>query len=129
MLDWTTVEEIEGSMIVCQSRCDNAPEHDTFQTLAKSKLKTNKTFQFTVPHTPEDDERVERKNATLFGKVRAMLNEALLPPYLGNLLLARAASCASNIENVIVNIESDKSPHEEVYGENPPWVQINENLW
>jgi hypothetical protein len=124
MLDWTTGEEKKGSMIVGKYRCDNAPEHYTFQTLAKSKLKTNKTFQFTAPHTPEHNGRVERKYATLFGKVRAMLNEALLPPYLRNLLWARAASCASKVENtIIVNIETDKSPHELVYGENPPWVK------
>ena len=73
-------------MIVGKYCCDNAPEHYTFQTLAKGKLKTNKTFQFTAPNTPEHNGRVERKYATLFGKVRAMLNEALLPPYLRNLL-------------------------------------------
>ena len=123
MLDWTTGEEKKGSMVVRKYRCDNAPEHYTFQTLAKSKFKTHKTFQFTAPHTPEHNGRVERKYATLFGKVRAMLNEALLPPYLRNLLWARAASCASKIENIIVNQETDKSPHELVYGENPPWVK------
>ena len=86
-------------------------------------MKTHKTFQFTAPHTPEHNGRVERKYATLFGKVRAMLNEALLPPFLRNLLWARAASCASKVENIIVNLETDKSPHESVYGENPPWVK------
>ena len=68
MLDWTTGEEKKGSMILGKYRCDNAPEHYVFQTLAKSKLKTNKTFQFTAPHTPEHNGRVERKYAILFGK-------------------------------------------------------------
>lgn len=123
MLDWTTGEEKKGSMIVKKYRCDNAPEHYVFQKLAKAQFKTNKTFQFTAPHTPEHNGRVERKYATLFGKVRAMLNEALLPPYLRNLLWARAASCASKVENIIVNKETDKSPHELVYGENPSWIK------
>ncbi|MGL4342651.1 MAG: reverse transcriptase domain-containing protein, partial [Lactococcus lactis] len=123
MLEWTTGEEKKGSMVVSKYRCDNAPEHYTFQQLIKSEVQTHKTFQFTAPHTPEHNGRVERKYATLFGKVRAMLNEALLPAYLRNLLWARAASCASKVENIIVNEETEKSPHELVYGENPPWVK------
>ena len=76
MLDWTTGEEKKCSNVVGKYRCDNAPEHYTFQTLAKSKLKTNKTFQFTASHITEHNGKVERKYARLFSKVRAMLNEA-----------------------------------------------------
>ena len=123
MIDWLTGEEKKGSMVVSKFRCDNAPEHYSFQTKVKAEVKTHKKFEFTAPNTPEHNGRVERKYATLFGKVRAMLNEALLPAYLRHLLWARAASCASKVENIIVNNEIDKSPHELVYGENPPWVK------
>jgi len=59
-------------------RCDNAPENKIFETNAK-KERLGLYFEYTARKTPQQNGRVERKFATLYGRVRAMLNGAKLP--------------------------------------------------
>jgi hypothetical protein len=59
-------------------RCDNAGESMALATTCKREgLGIN--FEFTAPGTHQHNGVVERAFATLFGRVRAMMNEAKFP--------------------------------------------------
>ena len=56
-------------------RCDSAGENTKFKAdVEKDGL--NVEFEFTAPRTPQHNGKVERKFATLYGRLRAMLDEA-----------------------------------------------------
>jgi transposase InsO family protein len=42
----------------------------------------NIEFEFTAPNTPQQNGKIERKFATVYGKMRAMLNCVKLTPHL-----------------------------------------------
>jgi hypothetical protein len=67
------------------------------------------TFEFTGLGSPQFNGRVERKFATLFARVRTMLNGAKLPTSIRKRLWAEAAKTATNIENAIVSHHKPKS--------------------
>ena len=56
-------------------RCDNAGENNSLEEECK-KEGLGVTFEYTAVNTPEHNGRVERKFATLYGRVRASLNGA-----------------------------------------------------
>ena len=56
-------------------------------------------FEYSAPDTPQQNGRVERKFATLYGRVRSMLNAAHLPAYLRSGLWAECAYTATYIDN------------------------------
>jgi predicted ABC-class ATPase len=62
---------------------------------------------------------VERKYATLYGKVRAMLNWAKIPTSLRQLLWAQCANHATHLEN----IQNSSTASELFYGKNPPRIK------
>jgi transposase InsO family protein len=41
----------------------------------------NIKFEFTAPNSPQQNGKIERKFATLYGKMRTMLNGAKLTPH------------------------------------------------
>jgi hypothetical protein len=84
-------------------RCDNSGENRKFQERIKNETKFNVTFEFTAPNTPQQNGRVERKFATLYGKVRSILNRAKVPLWLRNKLWAYAAQHATKLENILVD--------------------------
>jgi hypothetical protein len=59
-------------------------------------------FEYTAPHTPQQNGKIERKFATLYGKVRSMLNAAQLSERLRRGLWAHCANNATQLENIIV---------------------------
>ena len=79
-------------------------------------------FEFTAPYTLEQNGQVERKFATLYGKVRAMLNWAKLTKHLRNSLWAQCANTASALENVISKHSNEQSAAQKFYGKNPSWT-------
>ena len=64
-------------------------------------------FEYTSPGSPQQNGKCERKFATLYGKVRSMLNGARLTPNLRHGLWIECAACATTEENILL---SDKSP-------------------
>jgi hypothetical protein len=59
-------------------RCDNAGENEATNTAcAKEGLEIQ--FEYTALGTPQQNGRVERKFATLHGRVQSMMNRANLP--------------------------------------------------
>jgi hypothetical protein len=58
-------------------RCDNSGEnHDLQNQINDNHPKLVCKFDFTAPDSPQQNNKVERKFATLYGRVRAKLNEA-----------------------------------------------------
>ena len=82
-------------------RCDDAGEN---KALEKSCIDNGLgiKFEYTGPGTPQLNGRVERKYATLYARVRTMLNAAGLPKELRDGVWTEAAKTASDIENMIV---------------------------
>jgi hypothetical protein len=61
--------------VVKTIRCDDAGENKAFENLCIIE-QLGIHFEYTGPGTPQYNGRVERKFATLYGRVRAMLNAA-----------------------------------------------------
>jgi hypothetical protein len=59
-------------------------------------------FEYTGPGTPQFNGQVERKFATLYSKVPAMLNRAKLPTVKRKGLWTEAAQTATDLENILV---------------------------
>ncbi|MFN9902870.1 MAG: hypothetical protein ACK55Z_29645, partial [bacterium] len=56
-------------------RCDNGGENKGTEEYLKERGVSVK-FEYSAPETPQQNGKVERKFATLFGRIRAMLNAA-----------------------------------------------------
>jgi hypothetical protein len=76
-------------------------------------------FEFTAPGTPQQNNKVERAFATLFGKTRSMLNAARISIPLRKGLWANFANLSVQLENIIVKDKDQQSTSEMVYGTNP----------
>ena len=96
-------------------RCDNAGEINEFQEICM-KRGLGITFEFTPAGNPQFNGRIERKFATLYGRVRSMLNKAQLTKDLRSKCWAECARTATKLENSTVTRGKNKSPHEEFYG-------------
>jgi hypothetical protein len=84
--------------VVKKIRCDDAGENRaTEQLLAANGLGID--FEYSAPNTPQQNGRVERRFATLYGRVRSMLNAAHLTPELRRGLWAECANTATYLDN------------------------------
>ena len=59
-------------------RMDNSGENVALKTRLERE-KVNVQIKFTAPNTPQQNGKVERSFATLWGRVRAMLNNSGVP--------------------------------------------------
>jgi hypothetical protein len=104
-------------------RCDNAAENKKLQENVMNDESLNYIkFEFTAPYTPQQNGVVERKFATLYGRVRAMLNGARLPERLRAGLWAHAAETATSLSNIEIKPGGQMSSYESVYGKLPGWA-------
>ena len=99
-------------------RCDNAGENMALKDLIEKESWDIK-FEFTAPGTPQQNGVVERAFATLYGRVRAMLNGAQLDEKLRHALWAECANTATDLNNIMITDNKTQSPHEMVYGDKP----------
>ena len=72
MIEWLNGETARGLKVEI-FKCDNASENKTFQKVLREKKYPAK-FEYTSSETPQQNGRVERKFATLYGRVRDSLN-------------------------------------------------------
>jgi hypothetical protein len=100
-------------------RCDNAGENKSFDK-ENILANLNLTFEYTSPGSPQYNGKVERKFATLYGRVRSMLNAANLSSTLRRGLWAEAAQTATDIENSLVSANKDTPAHTRFYNQSPP---------
>ena len=96
-------------------RCDNAGENKQLQ---KDCLRDGLgiTFEYTAPRTPQQNGRVERKFATLYGRTRAMLIYAGLNEPQRKLLWCEGVSTATDLENMLVSDTKTVAAHNSFYG-------------
>ncbi len=91
-------------------RCDNAGE----ENLQTEKLCTQKglgiDFEFTAPNTPQQNGRVEQRFATLYGRVRSMLNAAQLNQEFRSGLWAECAQTATYLDIQDYEVSDQKRP-------------------
>ena len=102
-------------------RCDNAGENYKLQELLQEKQYGAK-FEYTAPDTPQQNGVVERVFATLYGKVRSMLNWSKVEEGMRAGLWAECANTATLLDNVLIDREGEKSAHELFYGTLPKFV-------
>jgi hypothetical protein len=98
---------------------DNSGENTAFPKLFQYQLEFNMKFEFTAPGTPQQNGKVERAIATIFGKTRSMLNKARTTVALRKGLWAKCASLSVQHDNIKVK---EKLASEKVYGPNPKWI-------
>ena len=118
MLQW--LKQIT-SQVKC-FRCDNAGENKSFQSLLKKKWKYYIKFEYTAPNTPQQNGKIERKFATLYGRIRFVLNAAGSPAFLRSRLWSYAAKCVTQLENTIVD-SSTMTASEKLTGSNTKWFK------
>ena len=76
------------------------------------------TFEYTARHTPQQNGKVERNFATLYGRMRAMKKAANFNSEQRSELWTEAASTATKLDNIIVDNKKDKSAYQKFYGRN-----------
>jgi transposase InsO family protein len=86
--------------------------------LLKKKWKHYIKFEYTAPNTPQQNGKIERKFATLYGKIRSILNAAGFPAFLHSRLWSYAAKSVTQLENTIVG-SSTMTASENFTGSNP----------
>jgi len=91
------------------ARCNNLGENISFQAMAKEEG-LGLHFEFMAYQTPQQNARIERKFATLFGRVWSMLNLARLMGEHEDLhqgLWAECTEMATKMENLATKINKD----------------------
>ena len=103
-------------------RCDNAGENKSLEQNCKKEGLVI-AFEYTAPGTPQQNGVVERAFATLYGRVRAMMNEALLPKDKREGLWTEAAATATKLENIMTEEGETHCPHVKFFGELPKYAR------
>ena len=121
MVQWTKDFQRTYNTKIKFFRCDNSGENRNFKEDVNKYITYQIQFEFTAPKTPQQNGTIERKFATLYGKVRSLLNTAGLTSTLRYALWAHAAKLATQLENIIMNA-SNTSPEIILHGQNPSWI-------
>jgi transposase InsO family protein len=102
-------------------RCDNAGENKKFKELCEKEGLGIK-FEFTAPGTPQQNAKVERMFATLYGRTRAMLIAPGLTQQQKDELWAECAMTATKLQSVTVR-KGGHIPYRQIYGTLPRWIR------
>lgn len=70
---------------------------------------------YTVVGTPQQNGRVERKFAPLYGRIRSMIIDAGRKEHLGQKLWADAANMCVDLDNILVKKKEEKNAHQKLY--------------
>jgi hypothetical protein len=69
-------------------------------------------FEYSGPCTPQRNGKIERKFQTLYGRIRAMMNDSGIDGEFRDGLWAEYASTATYYDNLIINKDKKESPIE-----------------
>jgi hypothetical protein len=97
-------------------RVDDAGENFALEKQCKQQ-NLNVKFEYTGPQSPQRNGKVERKLQTLYGRIRAMFNDAGIEGDFLKGLLAECTSAATFYENIIFSKDKRKSPLELMFKE------------
>ena len=117
--------EQENDIKVASIRLDNSGENRALEAACKQEGLGIK-FEFTAPNTPEQNGRVERKFATLYGRMRAMMSA--MPKQGTNTLWTEAAETATDLDNLIVRQGETKNSYQKFYGDDKKCFATMDNL-
>ena len=70
-------------------------------------------FEYTPRDSPEFNGKIERKFATLYWRVRAVLNAAKLPKKLQDKLWGEAVVYTTNLENLLMSQSYSQQPYKQ----------------
>jgi hypothetical protein len=119
---WAVLLEKETGISIKSFRLDNSGENIKLQELTREHPQLKIKFEFTAPGTPQQNGKVERMFATLYGKIRSVLNSARLTTGLRKGLWAQCANHAVQIQNILIMKHGEDSASERFYGRNPSWI-------
>ena len=92
-------------------QCNNARENIKHKEKLE-ELSFRLTFEYPVAGIPQHNGVVERLFAALYGGVRAMLKGADFGAAMRGTLWAECVATATVVKNLLVNMETEKSPFE-----------------
>ncbi|TAF30165.1 MAG: hypothetical protein EAZ68_23195, partial [Oscillatoriales cyanobacterium] len=122
MMNFLQHLRMQAGVKVQKIRMDNSGENLRFKTNVENHKYLHYDFELTPTRSPEYNGKVERKFATLWGKVRSMLNGARLTMYLRKGLWAQCAKYVTDLENIIVKKNKTTTAADLFYGRLPPWI-------
>jgi hypothetical protein len=103
-------------------RLDNSGENKILPQDANKDPELKLQFEFTSPYTPQQNGKIERKFATIWGKVRAQLNSAKLPWVPQNKLWAQCAKLSTQLENISIPEDLKTTPYEKMHNRQPNMI-------
>jgi len=101
-------------------RCDNAGENESLKNQLTAEGSSIR-FEFTARMTPQQNGKVERAFATLYGRMRAMMLGAGLDESSKLKLWMEAAATATKLDNILSATGKD-SPYKQFYGKEPHYI-------
>ncbi len=104
--------------------CDNAGENMAFEVEVERQC-LGLQFEYTAHKTLQQNGHVERKSATLFRRVHAMLNVAGYVSEKMNLWhgLAEAMVVATKVENILVLVNKPMPAYNSFFGKEAPYTK------
>jgi len=112
----------ENNVQVKSIRCDGSGENKRLRTdCERENLGIH--FEFTTRETPQHNGRAERKYASLFGRIRSMLNGARVTKEMRQKLWAEAARTATMYENMLITDLKNTSSHKAFYGQDTKYFR------
>jgi hypothetical protein len=103
-------------------RCNNSPENkNILQELKKKGINT--VIEFTAQGTPEENGKVERMFATLWGQSRAMMNQEKMNEEFRLGLWTECANCATQLNNILIKENKHVTPFEEFFKRKAPYIK------
>jgi hypothetical protein len=99
-------------------RCDDSGENKAFYNYCRLDGKLIE-FEFSRPRTPKRNGKVERKFQTLYGQIRAMLNDAGLEDEIRSGVLSEYANTVTFLSRITSLKDQAKCPYKSLFGSTP----------
>ena len=117
--------EQEDGIKVARIRLDNSGENRALESMCKQEG-LGIQFEFTALNTPQQNGRVERKFATLYGRMRAMLSG--MEDRRTNNIWTAAADTATDMDNLIIHPGKTMNSFQKFYGNKKKCFASGDNL-
>ena len=121
IVNWFKDLKATYGIIVKFVRCDNSGENNTLRHDCISEDLGIK-FEFTAPGTPQQNGVVERGFVTLIGRARAMMNCAGFTKRKRIQMWCEAASCATDLDNILMGKEDTMTKYSAFFGKEPQYL-------
>ena len=102
VIKWVQLLHKETGVTIKSFRLDDGGENTKLREMVRQHPTLNIKFEFTASGTPQQNGKVERMFATLYGKTRSMLNSARFTTEIRRGLWSQCANHAVQLQNIIV---------------------------